>query len=275
MLLCWVRPFVFEPEFFSMSRAQAFLGILVLTSIAAFAQKSDTKPAEPGGVTGSQAPSAASADPCVSERQFGPSEILTDTMGVDFRPYLTNAAKTVRQNWYGAMPQSAYPPTSKQGRVAIEFVVQKNGKIDKMKIDTPSGDWHLDRAAWVSVINSSPLPPLPKEFPGQEIGLRFHYFYNLRPEYIYISPCIDVRVPVGSTLQFSIPIWIARADVTWSVSGSACEKVLCGTISENGLYTAPAYVPDPPTVFVEATLRGDRSFPARIKVTVVRADPPH
>jgi len=25
------------------------------------------------------------------------------------------------------------------------------------------------------------LPPLPKEFPGKLLGLRFYYFYNLNP----------------------------------------------------------------------------------------------
>jgi TonB family protein len=262
-----------------MSRARAFLGVMVLTaSILAFAQNSDTKPTESGGVSGGQTPSATAADPCATEKQFGPIEILTDTMGVDFGPYMTNAVKTVRQNWYNAMPPSVYPPTSKQGRVAIEFVVQKNGKIDKMKIDTPSGDWHLDRAAWASVIGSSPLPPLPKEFPGREVGMRFYYFYNLRPDgaRIYITPCVNVRVPVGSTLQFSVPIGgVEHAAVTWSVWGSGCVKANCGTISENGLYTAPADIPEPPTVFVEAMPQSIKGLPARTQLTVVKVGSSH
>ena len=39
----------------------------------------------------------------------------------------------------------------------------------------------LDRAAWGSITASTPFPPLPKEFPGQILGLRFYYFYNLQP----------------------------------------------------------------------------------------------
>jgi TonB family protein len=211
-------------------------------------------------------------------KQLRQAEIMTDTRGVDFGPYLRNVVKTVRQTWYDIMPPSVFPPTSKQAGLSIEFVVEKDGKVDKMKIDRPSGDVQLDRTAWASINGSSPFPPLPKEFSGQQLGLRFYYYYNLRPDTkaLHVTPCVDVRVPAGSTLQFSVPIGgIERAAVTWSVSGPACEKAACGTISENGLYTAPAQVPDPPTVFVEAAPQSNRSFPATIQLTVVPSGPPH
>jgi TonB family protein len=109
------------------------------------------------------------------------AEILTDTMGVDFGPYLTRVLQVVRQNWYAIMPESVYPPIRKQGKLAIEFVILKDGKVSGMTLHTTSGDVALDRAAWGSITASNPLPPLPKEFPGQVLGLRFYYFYNLEP----------------------------------------------------------------------------------------------
>jgi TonB family protein len=109
------------------------------------------------------------------------AEILTDTMGVDFGPYLTRITQIVRQNWYNLMPPSVYPPILKQGKLAIEFVILKDGKTMGMAVRTPSGDVALDRAAWASITASTPFPPLPKEFPGQMLGLRFYYFYNLEP----------------------------------------------------------------------------------------------
>ncbi|HYW40600.1 MAG TPA: TonB C-terminal domain-containing protein [Terriglobales bacterium] len=109
------------------------------------------------------------------------AEILTDTMGVDFGPYLTRIVQIVRQNWYTLMPPSVYPPILKQGKLAIEFVILKDGKVSGMALRTPSGDVALDRAAWGSITASTPFPPLPKEFPGQILGLRFYYFYNLNP----------------------------------------------------------------------------------------------
>jgi TonB family protein len=107
------------------------------------------------------------------------AEILTDTMGVDFGPYLARITQIVRQNWYTLMPPSVYPPTFKQGKLAIEFAILKDGKTTGMVVRTPSGYVELDRAAWGSITASTPFPPLPKEFPGQMLGLRFHYFYNL------------------------------------------------------------------------------------------------
>lgn len=109
------------------------------------------------------------------------AEILTDTMGVDFGPYLARITQVVRSNWYNVMPPSVYPPLLKQGKVSIEFAILKDGKVSGMTLHTPSGDVALDRAAWASITASNPFPPLPKEFPGQVLGLRFYYFYNLNP----------------------------------------------------------------------------------------------
>ncbi len=109
------------------------------------------------------------------------AEILTDTMGVDFGPYLTRVVQIVKQNWYSIMPPSVYPPIFKQGKLAIEFVILKDGTISGLVRDTSSGDVALDRAAWGSITASAPFPPLPKEFPGKLLGLRFYYFYNLEP----------------------------------------------------------------------------------------------
>jgi TonB family protein len=153
--------------------------------------------------------------------------------------------KTVKQNWRSVMPASAYPPIKKEGKVSIEFVIEKAGKVNRMKLDTESGDVALDRAAWGSVTLSSPFPPLPTEFLGHTLGSRFNFYYNLRPTYIIISPCADVRVLAGSTQQFSASrTGITETSVTWSVSGTGCSKSACGTISDSGLYTAPVNTPN-------------------------------
>ena len=122
-------------------------------------------------------------------KALAPAEILTDTMGVDFGPYLTRIVQVVKANWYNIMPPSVYPPIRKQGKLAIEFSILKNGTVTGMTLRTPSGDVALDRAAWGSITASNPFPPLPREFVSQcgvpirdekcNLGLRFYYFYNL------------------------------------------------------------------------------------------------
>jgi TonB family protein len=266
-----------------MSIGQRLIGIVVLsTSLSVFGQTTETKP-----------PSAGSSGAKVLDQV----EILTDTMGVDFGPYLKGIVPIVKTNWYNMMPPSVYPPVLKQGKVSVEFVVLKDGKVNDMKLHTSSGDVPLDRAAWASITASNPFPPLPEEFLGQRIGLRFYYYYNLKPGEsaevslassqlsnlchfdltpISISPCVDVRVPAGSTLKFvASGKDITDASVTWSVSGPGCSKSACGTISDMGLYTAPINIPNPPKVIVKATARSDVSITSKSEMTVVQANPAH
>ena len=55
---------------------------------------------------------------------LGPMEVLTDTMGVDFNPYLARVLHDVKQNWYNLIPESAQ---WKKGRVVLEFFILKDG----------------------------------------------------------------------------------------------------------------------------------------------------
>ena len=64
-----------------------------------------------------------------------------------------------------------------------------NPQIAGLQVDASSGDTALDRAAWGSITESNPFPPLPKEFTSRcaspasdtncNFGLRFFYFYNM------------------------------------------------------------------------------------------------
>ncbi len=110
---------------------------------------------------------------------LAPAEILTDTMGVDFGPYIARILQTIRQNWIASLPPSAFAPIWKQGKTSIEFTILKNGQVTGMVWHSGSGDIPLDRAAWGSITRSAPLPPLPKEFPGSNLGLRLYFFCNM------------------------------------------------------------------------------------------------
>jgi TonB family protein len=113
-------------------------------------------------------------------KNVGALDILSDTMGVDFGPYLQRVLHDVKVNWYNLIPESARPPIMKKGKVAIEFAILKDGSIAGMKLEQggSSGDPALDRAAWGGITGSNPFPPLPSEFGGQYLALRFHFFYN-------------------------------------------------------------------------------------------------
>jgi TonB family protein len=108
-------------------------------------------------------------------KQYGAYDVLSDTQGVDFGPYLERVLQNVRENWYHLIPESA---EMKKGKLAIEFAITKDGKVADMRLVSSSGDVALDRPAWGSITASNPFPPLPREFNGPYLSLRFRFYYN-------------------------------------------------------------------------------------------------
>ena len=121
----------------------------------------------PGGVT---LPSPGSAGSNL--------ELLSDPLGVDFRPYLTRLLAAVRRNWYAVIPESARLGMVR-GRVTIQFIIIRAGGVSKLVIAGPSGVEALDRAAVAGISASNPFPPLPGEFRGDQVRLQFTFLYNI------------------------------------------------------------------------------------------------
>ena len=105
-------------------------------------------------------------------------ELLSDPMGVDFRPYLIRILATVRRNWYAVIPESARLGMVR-GRVAIQFIIVRQGSVSKLVIASASGHEALDRAAVAGISASNPFPPLPGEFRGDQVRLQFTFLYNI------------------------------------------------------------------------------------------------
>jgi TonB family protein len=115
--------------------------------------------------------------PDITARRGG-IEILSDTMGVDFGPYMKQLRSAVQGHWNALIPEVALPPMSKSGTVTIELAVMKNGQVRGMKVVKSSGDSQLDRAAWGGITDAIPLPTLPSEFKGDYLKLRCNFIYN-------------------------------------------------------------------------------------------------
>src|SRR5437764_1948547 len=113
-----------------------------------------------------------------TSRPKGELEVLSDTMGVDFGPYLQRVVYEVREHWYNLIPESAQAPLMKKGKLTIDFAIMKDGRVQGLKIVAGSGDIALDRPAYGSISGSDPFPPLPGEFKGQFLQLRFKFYYN-------------------------------------------------------------------------------------------------
>jgi TonB family protein len=105
-------------------------------------------------------------------------ELMSDPMGVDFKPYLIQILSLVRKNWFAVIPESAR--LGNRGVVELQFIIDRNGDVPKLVIATPSGSEALDKAAVAAVSASVRFPPLPNEFKGQQIRLQFAFKYNFK-----------------------------------------------------------------------------------------------
>jgi TonB family protein len=150
-------------------------------------EPSNTPPATAGAVSASGEPPQTSTSPdssatsssghmATSRRDV---EILSDTNGVDFGPYVRSVRGSVKKNWYLLIPKKQ---RHEEGDVTIRFAIMKDGHVADMQMSQSSGHTALDQAAWNGITISSPFSPLPTDFHGPFLSLRFHFYYNEKPE---------------------------------------------------------------------------------------------
>jgi len=123
----------------------------------------------PGGVEASNATSRP--------LNTGNVDILSDTQGVNFQPYIARIMSEIYQQWLPLIPDEARPPQLKQGYTLIRLKIFPDGTIGAMHIDDSAHDNALNLAAWDS-IEGQQFPPLPKQFTGPDLELRIHFLVN-------------------------------------------------------------------------------------------------
>ncbi len=109
-------------------------------------------------------------------------DVLSDTMGVNFDPYLKKIIREIYNTWLPLIPEEARPPLNKQGVTEIRFTILPDGHIGAMHLDGSSHDDAINRAAWGSITGVGQFPPLPSEFHGPNLELRIHYLVNKTSE---------------------------------------------------------------------------------------------
>ena len=129
----------------------------------------------PGMGAGNLPPSRMRLHP---DANMGGAEILSDTQGVDFDPYIRQFKTETEHTWDPLAPDEVNPPINKRGQVLIRFKLLPNGRLmdGSMVLEGSSGDVALDRAAWGALTGSN-YPPLPREFHGPYLELRCLFIY--------------------------------------------------------------------------------------------------
>jgi outer membrane biosynthesis protein TonB len=117
-----------------------------------------------------------------SPLNLGGAEILSDTQGVNFQPYLRRILTDIYNNWLPLIPEEAKPPLSKEGETLVRFTILPDGRIGGMWLDGSTHDDAINRSAWGSITSEGQFPPLPSQFHGPNLELRIHYYVNKQPE---------------------------------------------------------------------------------------------
>jgi TonB family protein len=102
-----------------------------------------------------------------------------DTQGFPWGDYARRIYLVIRNNWYARIPLAAQ--NGIRGWVCQRFVIEKDGTISSVQVVRPSGVAPFDRASSDALTNSSPLPPLPQDFPEPREGVTFCFYYNMYP----------------------------------------------------------------------------------------------
>jgi TonB family protein len=103
--------------------------------------------------------------------------ISFETSWYDWGPYAQSMVSRIRVNWYANMPQIIR--TGLKGQVTIRFTIQRDGRITDIEILKSSGVPPYDYAAKKAIELSSPLNPLPKDFPNPSERVTCLFYYNM------------------------------------------------------------------------------------------------
>jgi len=99
-------------------------------------------------------------------------EVLSDSMGYDFAPYLRESVVLpIRANWH-FMAKRKRLATTVVRNVVTEFTIVKDGSLQDLKLADGSGDPDVDQTAMDAISHSAPYAALPAEFKGTSVRLR-------------------------------------------------------------------------------------------------------
>lgn len=94
--------------------------------------------------------------------------------GYDITPWARRAVYRIKRHWIIPLAASA----GVKGEVGIFIVIETDGRISRIETREPSNVNAYDKAAVNAFRLSSPLPPLPADFPNKNLEAYFIFHYN-------------------------------------------------------------------------------------------------
>lgn len=100
--------------------------------------------------------------------QKGP--ISTEGGEFKYSWYLEIVLSKISENWHN-------PYEGGKISAIVYFIIQRDGTIDKIRLDKSSKNYFFDQAALGAVQATKKLPPLPQEFDRPWLGVYFEFEY--------------------------------------------------------------------------------------------------
>ena len=85
--------------------------------------------------------------------------------------YLEQLIRKVRSNWR---------PTTSILRTTIHFRIERSGVIEEVEVERSSGNFLFDQAAMRAIEAANPMPPLPREYDGDWLGVYLDFDMQAR-----------------------------------------------------------------------------------------------
>ena len=157
-----------------------------------------------------------------------------------------------------------------QGTSVLWTIVGTDGRAHNTKVARTLGHG-LDENA-IEAVKQWRFEPAKSE--GIPVAVQLNIEVTFRLPELTVSPA-SPQLVTGAKQQFSVTIpGATNCAVNWSVSGPDCAASACGSISSDGLYTAPSSVPNSPTVIVTATSATDATKKGSVMVTIQQSPSP-
>ncbi|PYT10554.1 MAG: hypothetical protein DMF51_18110 [Acidobacteria bacterium] len=102
-----------------------------------------------------------------------------DTQDFPWGDYARKVKIIIENHWVDRLPLAFREGI--RGYTCAHFVIEKSGTISGIDVVRQAGVPPFDRAVSDALRASSPLPPLPKEFPEDQEGVSACFFYNMLP----------------------------------------------------------------------------------------------
>jgi TonB family protein len=186
----------------------------------------------------------------------GKVEVLGGQKAENLSSYLSPLVRET-ENCLSKIPDEK---TLKQAQLTLEISIEDNGRVHAPSVVTSSGDELLDRDVRGCISPTKMEKPLPAEVKDKNVVMRMQVLHNTSG--VSLNPS-NPQVTTGSSEQFYIDIAGSLSkEAHWSLTGAGCDGNSCGTISPDGLYTAPKVLPQPAIVRVVGTLTGANPIPA-------------